>query len=207
MSLDISNDVIIIKADICQATDRQRLLKSTLDHFGTVDCLVNNAGVLTRKKFLEMPESDFNNVINTNLIAPYWLTQDVAKAMIERHIHGNIINIGSIDAKMATGCMSHYEISKAGLTMFSKSLATELASYHIRANTILPGLTQTDINRNQWQDQPEVWQRRVKPIPLGRAGLPEEIAAAAAYLASDEASYTTGAEIIIDGGLTAYLPD
>jgi len=203
---NFEKNLLTVKADITESSGRELIFKECLKHFGRLDILVNNAGVLTRSAIIDMPEKDFDRVLKTNLTAPYWLIQSFAKLLISKKTPGVIINISSIDAFRATGCMSHYEVSKAGLSMLTKSAATELAKYNIRVNAISPGLTQTDINQSQWKDQKEVWQERIDPIPMKRAAKPEDIANMAIFLASDAASYTTGADFVVDGGLTNYLP-
>ena len=200
------NNFFTLRCDIKQKYSRIDLLSQTIAKFGTIDILVNNAGVLNRVPFLDIDEDSFETVINTNLKAPYWLTQMVAKHMVTEKIEGSIINISSIDAKASAGSLSHYELSKAAISMFSKSLARELGQYGIRANSILPGLTKTNINKEQWQNNPDIWHKREEPIPLGRAAIPDDIAQAVLFLASPMASYINGAEIIIDGGLTCYVP-
>ena len=145
-------------------------------------------------------------MLSTNLVAPYWLTQEFARNVIKLSTTGSIVNISSIDAFRATGFMSHYEVAKAGLTMLTKSAATELAKHNIRVNAISPGLTQTEINRDQWTNQKDIWQERVDPIPMKRAATPDDIAGAALYFASDMSAYTSGADLVVDGALTSYLP-
>lgn len=190
-----------IQADIATTEGRHHLFQQALACMdGKIHILVNNAGILTRTKFLDITEEQLTNVINVNLIAPFLLSQLVAKHMCEQTINGSIINISSISAFKAAN-LSHYECSKAGLTMLTKSMALELAPDNIRVNCILPGLTATDINRHQWQDNPEFWEQRADPIPLGRPGTPNDYVGAATFLASDDSSWMTGADLIIDGGV------
>lgn len=168
--------------------------------FGELHVLVNNIGITTRTGFLETSIDDYHKVLNANLRFPFFLTQAVIGHMLERRIAGSVINISSISAFKAISLMAHYQASKAALSMLSKSLAYEFAAQGIRVNTLSPGLTATQGNRNQWQDDPQLWQERGKDIPLGRAGTPADHAGAAVFLASDEASWVTGADIVIDGG-------
>lgn len=203
---EFKTTLLTIKSDITTIEGRNALFKKCLAHFNRIDILVNNAGVLTRTALIDMPQKDFNCVLNTNLVAPYWLTQEFAKQVLLQKSPGVIINISSIDAFRATGSMSHYEIAKAGLSMLTKSAATELAKHNIRVNAISPGLTQTDINREQWTHHKEIWRERIDPIPMKRAAKPIDIANAALFLASEAASYISGADLVIDGALTNYLP-
>lgn len=178
----------------------QHLAERVFAVFGELHVLVNNVGITTRTGFLETSIDDYHKVLNANLRFPFFLTQAVIGHMLERRIAGSVINVSSISAFKAISLMAHYQASKAALSMLSKSLAYEFAAQGIRVNTLSPGLTATQGNRNQWQDDPQLWRERGKDIPLGRAGTPQDHAGAAVFLASDEASWVTGADIVIDGG-------
>ena len=167
---------------------------------GSIDILVNNVGVTTRTAFTETTSEQFDFVFSNNLKFPFFLSQRVVKHQLDRKIEGSIINISSVSAYKAISKMAHYQCSKAGLSMLTKSLAYELAPHRIRVNTISPGLTATQGNRNQWEGDPELWRHRGKDIPLGRAGVAADHAGAAVFLASDESSWMTGGDIVIDGG-------
>jgi len=143
-------------------------------------------------------------VLSVNLKAPFFLTQLVAQHMMERNIKGSIVNISSISANLADHDIAHYEASKAGLTMFTKSAAYALAAHSIRVNAIIAGLTATNINRAQREHQNDLWQARISRIPLGRAGKPSDYAAAVVFLATEESSWMTGASLTIDGGESIY---
>lgn len=192
-----------IQSDIGASEGRKNLFDQAINFMnGRIDVLINNAGVLTRTNFVDISEEELDKVVRVNLIAPFILTQMIAKNMCEKEIHGTIVNISSISALHASGNLSHYECSKAGLLMLTKSAALELAANKIRVNCILPGLTSTDINKNQWQDNPEVWEKRASGIPLGRTGTSNDYVGAAVFLASDESSWMTGASLTIDGGVS-----
>ena len=176
------------------------LLEESLNFFKQIDVLVNNVGVLTRTSFVDIAPEQFDYVLTTNLRAPFFLTQKIAKHMIKENIKGSIINVSSLSSESAVSRVAHYQCSKAALAMLTKSAAYELAPHQIRVNTLSPGLTATKGNRNQWELNPEVWKERSQHIPLERTGTPEDHAAAAIFLASDESSWVTGINIIIDGG-------
>lgn len=135
-----------------------------------------------------------------NLRFPFFATQAYAARMRGAGIGGSIINISSISATKAISAMAHYQCSKAGLVLLTRSTAYELAPFNIRVNTISPGLTATKANANQWRDKPDLWRERGKDIPLGRPGRPEDLAGAAVFLASDESAWMTGGELVVDGG-------
>ena len=167
-----SQQAIAIKADISNTDERERLVHEVLSHFNKIDVLVNNAGTTCRVEFLKTTEQEFDAILNANLKAPLFLAKTVASQMIKNNQPGVIINICSITAYKALENCIHYAISKAGLLRATKNMARELAPYNIRVNSISPGFIQTDINRHQWQDDPDVWANRTKPIPMQRAATP-----------------------------------
>lgn len=167
---------------------------------GPIDVLVNNPAFITRTPFLELSVEEYERTLAVNLRFPFFATQRFAKDCIARKQGGSIINISSVSAFKSVSRMSAYQASKAALSMLTRSCAVELAPYGIRVNTISPGLTATNGNANQWRDAPEVWQERKKEIPMQRAGVPSDMAGAAILLASDESSWMTGADLVIDGG-------
>ena len=177
-----------------------RLFEEAVAFLGSIDILVNNAASITRTGFLDLTFEEYEFVMNTNSRFPFFATQVFAKHMVERGIQGSIINISSVSSFSAISKMAHYQCSKASLTMLSKSAAYELAPYGIRVNTISPGLTASKANRNQWEGNPDLWAERSQGIPLGRTGVPQDHAGAAVFLSSDEASWVTGIDLIIDGG-------
>jgi NAD(P)-dependent dehydrogenase (short-subunit alcohol dehydrogenase family) len=190
-----------IRADFRERAAVAAVFEQAAARLERIDVLVNNVGILTRTPFLEIGGDDYDRVLDASLRSPFFLTQAVAARMAEQGVRGSIINISSLSAQSAISRVAHYQVAKAGLNMLTRSAAYELARFGIRVNTISPGLTATNSNRDQWESNPEVWAKRSENIPLLRAGRPEDLAAAAVYLASDESSFTTGADILIDGGL------
>jgi len=207
-ALDIANEITTQynvkataqQADVAKLADISNLIFAAEDCFGSIDVLVNNAGVGTRAAFIDVTEKSFNDTINVNLKGPFFLTQAIAKNMIAYSVAGSIINISSISAFKADLNISAYECAKAGASMLTKSAALALAPHGIRVNTISPGLTATDMTQPKDDPLAKPLSERAGPIPLGRVGQPKDHAGAAIFLASDESSWITGADIVVDGG-------
>lgn len=200
-----------IKTDISHKPDVDNLVQSVLDKFGKIDILVNNAGIGAWGSLLNLSETEWDKVINTNLKGYYLCCQAVAKPMIEQK-GGSIINIASVvglnayfgtraDILNVTPEACVYAISKAGVIMLTKRVAWELASFNIRVNAIAPGQILTELN-SAWGN-PEEERRRSKSIPLGRMGSVRDVANAAVFLASGASSYITAHVLVVDGGRLA----
>lgn len=194
-----SNKVIFIKADVSKKEDRIYLLNEVIKAFGRIDVLVNNAAVASRFSFFKTSEEEYDRVYNTNLKAPIFLSQIVANKMIEQGDGGAIINIASVAGHRPFGLI--YGDSKAALLMATKNIAAKCAPYNIRVNSITPGTHKTDLNRHNWEDDPQSWEKHCKEqIPMGKAGLPLDLGATAVFLASAKAPYLCGTDIVVDGG-------
>lgn len=191
--------VIAFQANISVEEDREHLLCETLDHFNSIDVLINNAGIAGKESFLKETEETFHHIMDNNLTGAIFLSQRVVKTMIDQAIKGSIIHIGSTAAHASSSGSLSYCVAKAGLLMATQHMAYKLGPYGIRVNCITPGGIETDMSRHAWSD-PERKSALEEVIPLRRRGQPDEVAGAALYLASDQASYTTGADIIVDGG-------
>jgi glucose 1-dehydrogenase len=198
----LGGKVLAIQADLAQAGATDRLWQEALELTGQIDVLVNNAGTITRSEFLSVTQQELERIMSVNFYAPWHLSRKLADHLIARKAPGSVLNISSVSAHFARSRMPHYQCSKAALNMLTKSIAYELAPHGIRANAISAGLTQTNANRDQWEGQPALWRERSSDIPLGRPGLPTDYAGLAVFLASDEASWITGADIMVDGGST-----
>jgi NAD(P)-dependent dehydrogenase (short-subunit alcohol dehydrogenase family) len=175
------------------------MVGNVMEAFGRVDILVNNAGVTNRQPLMDVAESEFDRVIGVNLKGPLWCTQAAVPAMRSCG-GGTIINVLSITAEIVSPCQGVYAASKGGLRSLTRALAVELAPDKIRVNGILPGTTVTGINRERFSD-PDVLAQRVRRIPLGRPGQPDDYAGPVILLASDASSWMTGSLIAVDGGL------
>lgn len=179
------------------------LFEAVEQRFGHADILVNNAGTVAGSSFLTHSDADFDRTFQVNIRFPFFATQRFATAAIAGAASGCVVNIASVSAYKAISRLSAYQCSKAALLMLGKGAAVELAPHGIRVNTLSPGLTATNGNAHQWREDPELWFERGKEIPLGRAGVPRDIAGAAVFLASEESSWMTGGHIVVDGGDSA----
>jgi NAD(P)-dependent dehydrogenase (short-subunit alcohol dehydrogenase family) len=197
-------EAISVKCDQSQKSDVDNVIKETLDKFGKIDILVNNAGIFPSKPFLEMEERDFEKVIDINLKGYFLMAQAAAKEMKnnnpnERGQRGAIVNIASIAAVVGFPGLVHYCASKGGVVGMSRAIALELAPLGIRINTIDPGAIDTP--GASMSSMPEEQRKAIMaPIPMKRQADAQEVANAVLFLASDEASYMTGAEVVVDGG-------
>jgi NAD(P)-dependent dehydrogenase (short-subunit alcohol dehydrogenase family) len=178
------------------------LFKNAMRLYKGLHILVNNVGILTRTDFLSIKGEHFDKVIDANLRAPFFLSQMVAKQMIKHSIAGNILNISSLSSQFSRSEVPHYEASKAGLNMLTRSMAYALAKYNIRVNALTLGLMKTNANKDQWNNNKAIWNKRTMSIPLGRAGDPQDVCSIALALLADGSSWVTGSNIVIDGGMS-----
>jgi len=185
-----------LKADVANRGEILKMVETTMAEFGRIDILVNNAGIARSATLLNLSEEAWNAVLDVNLTGAFRTTQAIARHMIDAR-YGKIVNISSIYGRTGTVGDSNYVSSKAGIIGFTKSIARELARHNINVNAILPGMVDTPLLRGI----PDKYlQPMIEQIPLRRVGTPEDIANVAAFLASDEASYITGAAIEVSGG-------
>lgn len=192
------------ECDVSERLDVRNLLAATLNAFGgDVHVLVNNAGLLTSQPFLELTEEEFDATLSVNLKGAFLLSQAVAKHMVARveagGTAGAIVNVTSVSAVVARGERVAYAVSKAGLAQLTRASALALAEYGIRVNAVGPGSVETDLTLTRPRTSEER-KMMLSRTPLGRLGSADEIAAVAAFLASDEASYITGQTVYADGG-------
>ena len=198
--------VRFIHCDVGDRLSVRNLVAATVDAFGQIDILVNNAGIVHADGFLDLAEEDFDRVIRTNLKGAFLVGQAVAKRMVKQIADGGdigtIINLSSINAVVAIADQVPYCVSKGGVSQLTKVMSLALAPYGIRVNAIGPGSIQTAMMMSVVDDD-NARQRVLSRTPAGRIGEASEIAAVAAFLASDDASYITGQTIYADGGRLA----
>jgi len=191
---------IVVHADVSKLADTQNLVDQAYQQLGRCDILVNNAGVEKSAAFWDVTEQDYDAVLNVNLKGAFFLTQAFVRRLRDAKQPGRIINISSVHEDMVFPNFSTYCASKGGIRMLMRDLAVELGPLGITVNNIAPGAISTPINASLLADKPKL-DALLRNIPLGRLGTSEEVAAMAAFLASDEAAYTTGSTYVIDGGL------
>ncbi|MFN3871666.1 MAG: 3-oxoacyl-[acyl-carrier-protein] reductase [Ignavibacterium sp.] len=190
--------IFAIKADVSSFDETQKAISEAIEKLGGVDFLINNAGITRDTLLLRMTEKDFDDVIDANLKSVFNCTKAVLKNMISQR-SGRIVNISSVVALIGNPGQANYVASKAGVIGFTKSVAREVASRGITVNAIAPGFIKSDMTDKLTEDQK---QKLVQNIPLGKIGLPEDVAKMVAFLCSEDAQYITGQVITVDGGLT-----
>jgi NAD(P)-dependent dehydrogenase (short-subunit alcohol dehydrogenase family) len=163
-----------------------------------LDVLVNNAGILRQGPFLELSNADWEAILRVNLTGAMYCCRLAARHMVERG-SGSIVNITSMAAELAPPNLSAYCVSKGGLQMLTRALAVELAPHGVRVNAVAPAVILTEMTRPLYPDQASV-DRIAARIPMGRLGLPEDVAGAVVFLASELAAYVTGGTVTVDGG-------
>jgi glucose 1-dehydrogenase len=204
------SDAIPIEADVSQEPEVQKMFSEAIQRFGTVDILINNAGLQQDSPFHEMSLEKWQTVIGVNLTGQFLCAREATREFLQRGVipevsraAGKIICMSSVHEVIPWAGHVNYAASKGGIMQLMKSMAQELAPQKIRVNSIAPGAIRTPINRSAW-DTPEALAELLKLIPDGRVGEPEDIARAAVWLASDASDYVTGATIFVDGGMTLY---
>jgi glucose 1-dehydrogenase len=191
---------ISVKADVSEPGEVKDLIQKTVQKFGRLDIMVNNAGIEQKMPFLNTPLEVWEKVISVNLTGVWIGCQEAALQMVSQGDGGRIINVSSVHEDLPMTTNAPYCAAKGGLRMLMRTIAVELAPHGITVNNIAPGAVETPINRNL-DEHPEQRQELLSEIPLGRIGHPEEIASLAVFLASDASSYSTGSTFFVDGGM------
>lgn len=190
-----------IGADVSRPEDVQQLVVAAVQRFGSLDIMVNNAGIEHQRPFLEMPLEEYLKTIAVNLTGTWMGCQAAAQQMVKQGRGGRIINISSVHEEIAMPTNAAYCASKGGIRMLTRTIAVELAQYGITVNDVCPGAVDTPIDAPVKRD-PQKMNALLSEIPMRRMGKPEEIAQLCVYLASQDAAYVTGASIFIDGGMS-----
>ena len=185
------------QSDAASMTDAERLVQEVVEAFGTVDILINNAGITDDTLLMRMTEDQWDRVISVNLKSCFNLTKAVMRTMLKARA-GSIVNISSVVGVQGNAGQANYAASKAGILGFTKSVALELGSRNIRCNAIAPGFIETEMTAKLDADTVQGWR---DAIPLKRGGTPEDVANLCVFLASDMSSYITGQTLNVDGGM------
>jgi len=201
---------IALRADVSHEDEVQAMFAAMLKEFGTIDILINNAGLQQDAPFQEMTLQQWQKVIDVNLTGQFLCAREATREFLRRGVvpevsraAGKIICMSSVHEVIPWGGHVNYASSKGGIMQLMKSMAQELAPKKIRVNSVAPGAIQTPINRSAWET-PEALEKLLTVIPYGRIGEPDDIANTVVWLASDQADYLTGATIFVDGGMTLY---
>jgi NAD(P)-dependent dehydrogenase (short-subunit alcohol dehydrogenase family) len=202
-------DVTACHGDVSVAADVDRAVTQAIQNFGQLDILISNAGFAYFEPFIEISEAHWDRLMAVNLKGMFLFAQRAAHEMMRQEDgrgRGVILFTSSVNGLAAETGLTSYNASKAGIILLMKTLALELAPHHIRVNAVCPGYIDTPITHDFIEHDPR-WPQYVRSIAWGRAGRPEEVAGAFAYLASDDAEYVTGECLVIDGGQMAALTE
>jgi NAD(P)-dependent dehydrogenase (short-subunit alcohol dehydrogenase family) len=190
---------MVAQADVSKSMDVKRMVQLALEKFDRIDILVNNAGIEISGAIEGVSEEDWDRVMGINLKGVFLCSQAVGRHMIQRKSGGSIINVASISGSMPEMNSGAYTPSKAGMIGLTKLLAIEWAKYNIRVNSVSPGPIMTPMQRTAYPSE-ALLAARNKAVPMNRHGTPEEIGRAVVFLASEDSSYMTGADVVVDGG-------
>ncbi|GAA0216444.1 L-rhamnose 1-dehydrogenase [Brevundimonas nasdae] len=198
----LGRKAVVFDADVAQPDSATGFVQAAVDALGRVDVFVSNAGICPFHAFLDMPVETLRRTMEVNLHGAYFMVQAAANQMVKQGDGGSIVAISSISALVGGEMQTHYTPTKAGVHSLMQSCAVALGRHGIRCNSVLPGTIATDINKDDLAD-PAKREYMEGRIPLGRLGRPEDIASVVAFLASDMASYMSGAAVLVDGGAFA----
>lgn len=194
---------VLVGADVSSEDEVVRMIEQTIGELGSIDVLVNNAGIQISRPSHELSSADFDRVLAVNLRGAFLCAREAIKHWLEAETPGSIVNVSSVHQQIPKPNYLGYSVSKGGMQNLTTTLALEYAAHGIRVNSIAPGATVTPINR-AWIDDPMKAAQVTSHIPIPRAGSADEMAGVACFLASDDAAYVTGQTIFVDGGLTLY---
>lgn len=196
-------NAIAVKADVGSEDGNLHLLEQAINTFGGLDIWVNNAGMENQYNTHELPLAEWEKVININLTGVFLGSRTALNYFVKNGKKGNIINMSSVHEQIPWPTFAHYVASKGGVKLFTQTIAMEYAPHNIRVNSIGPGAINTPINAKKFAD-PKQLEMTTSMVPMQRIGDPAEVAAVAAWLASDQSSYVTGITLFVDGGMTLY---
>lgn len=193
---------VAVQGDVASEEDVRRLVREMRESLGPPDILVNNAGMQNERPFLEMSLEDWEKVVSVNMTGAFLVSREVIGGMVERG-GGVVVNMSSVHQLIPWPRFAHYAAAKGGLKLLTETLALEFAGRGVRVNGVAPGAIATPENEEKLQD-PDSRESLLALIPWNRVGESAEVASCVAFLASDEASYVTGATLFVDGGMSLY---
>ena len=203
-------EAIAVQADVSKEEDVEKMFSKTVEAYGAVDIVVANAGMQKDAALVDMTLDDWNRVIGVNLTGQFLCARTAVRQFIKQGVRkdvscaaGKIICMSSVHEVIPWAGHVNYAASKGGVNLMMQSIAQEVAQHKIRVNSICPGAIKTPINESAW-DSPEALKKLLELIPSGRIGVPEDIAKAAVWLASDDSDYVQGTQLFVDGGMTLY---
>jgi len=200
---ELGSNTYGIPADLANLDDTDRLAAAALDYAPELDILVNNAGMSIRQSFWDVSREEFDYQLNVNWRSPFVLNQKIAKNMIDKGIHGRIVNISTIGARACHTDALVYDSAKGAVEVMTRNMAYELGPYGISVNCVAPG----NIADRPGTVYEEWWDQGAKKIPLGRIGKADDIAAAVLFFCLPESGFTTGQTLLVDGAHDSYLPE
>ncbi len=195
-------EVLSVEQNVVSEQRWQEVVDATVERFGRLDILVNNAGIAVMRPISQFTQADYDLQMDVNIRSVFLGCQKALPAMIAAG-GGSIVNMSSVAALRGIPGVSVYGVAKAGVQILCKGIALEYAAHGIRCNSLHPGLIDTNIQNDSRRDNPEEFEKLGATVPFGRMGYPVEVANCALFLASDESSYVTGTELVVDGGLIA----
>jgi len=199
---EVGDQVLAVVGDLTNNNDLDNVISKTLNAFGKIDIVVNNGGVFAGFPLHETKDEDWDTIMDTNIRSVFQLTKRVLPHMMKRKA-GAFIHISSILGLVAAPGVAAYNVSKGALLQFNRSIAMEYGSMGIRSNAVCPGMVKTEVTEELMKDK-ELMQEWSKDYPIGRFGVPKDVANACLYLASDESSFVTGVAFPVDGGFTVH---
>lgn len=193
-------DAFAVRCDVTDAGSVEEMVERTIDRFGDVGILVNNAGAADLARTWEMPESEWRKTVDVCLNGPFLCTKAVLEHVLDASHDASIVNVSSLNYIAATDGLPHYSAAKAGVSQFTKVVAAEAGRHGVRVNAVAPGSTRTPMTEGNGLLEGRMGEEFVDRTPLGRIGEPEDIAKVVAFLSSDYAQWVTGETICVDGG-------
>ncbi|BBI36527.1 SDR family NAD(P)-dependent oxidoreductase [Cohnella abietis] len=195
-------EILPLLADVSDSSQIERAVELTVSQWGRIDILANNAGIAWEEEFLDITDSNWRKMLDVNLNGMFYTAQRVSRQMVKQG-GGTIINMSSTNGIVGEKNYAHYNASKGGIVLLTKTMALELGARNIRVNAVCPGYIQTPMS--EAIDSAEFIEEYIRnKIPLGKVGTPADVAGAFAFLASDDAAFITGTTIVVDGGQLAF---